>query len=105
MSQYGSGWTPSVSKGLLELLLAKSASVRGFFLPHHSRSYKGHLRALASMWTQGRLDVSLDPTHFVCVALSFLLTCTISNWLHVCADWWQFLRYFGTPLISIWHLL
>ena len=65
MSQYGSGWTPSVSKGLLELLLAKSASVRGFFLPHHSRSYKGHLKALASMWMQGWLDVSLDPTRFV----------------------------------------
>lgn len=65
ISQYGSGWTPSVSKGLLELLLAKSASVRGFFLPHHSRSYKGHLRSLASMWLQGRLDVSLDPTPFV----------------------------------------
>ncbi len=65
MSQYSKGWTPSVSKGLLELLLAKSASVRGFFLPHHSRSYKTHLQALATSWLQGRLDVSLDPTPFM----------------------------------------
>ncbi len=65
MSQYSTGWKPSVSRGLLELLLTKSASVRGFFLPHHSRRYKAHLKSLASLWLQGRLDVSLDPTPFM----------------------------------------
>lgn len=65
MSQYSTGWKPSVSKGLMELLLIKSASVRGFFLPHHSRGYKAHLKCLSSMWLQGRLEVSLDPTPFI----------------------------------------
>ena len=65
MSQYGSGWKPSVSTGLLELLLWKSAAVRGFFLPHHSRLYKKHLQLLAGQWMQGRLHVSLDASKFM----------------------------------------
>ena len=70
MSQYGSGWKPSVSTGLLELLLWKSAAVRGFFLPQHSRLYKRHLQALAGQWMQGRLHVSLDASKFMCACCS-----------------------------------
>ena len=66
MSQYGSGWKPSVSTGLLEMLLWKSAAVRGFFLPQHSRLYRRHLQLLAGQWMQGRLHVSLDTSTFMC---------------------------------------
>lgn len=65
MSQYSSGWKPSTSKGLPELLLAKSASVQGFFLLHHARLFKRHLNTLMQQWMQGSLHVSLDPTKFV----------------------------------------
>lgn len=68
MSQYSSGWQPSVNKGLPEMLLWKSATVRGFFLPHHTRHYKRHLAALTNQWLQGRLHVSLDPSRFMCAA-------------------------------------
>lgn len=69
MSQYASGWKPSVSKGLLELLLTRSASVRGFFLPHHAKHFKEHLSQLTHSWTQGKLHVSLSPIEFKCVSL------------------------------------
>lgn len=65
MSQYGSGWKPSENKGLLELLLQKSASLQGFFLPQHARRFKEHLNHLATLWTQGKLRAEIDTSHFM----------------------------------------
>lgn len=68
MSQYASGWKPSSLRGVPELLLAKSATMTGFFYPHHFRHLKAHLRRLMEAWSSGRLHVSVDPTRFVCAA-------------------------------------
>lgn len=65
MSQYASGWAPSTQKGVAELLLAKSATMTGFFYPHYFRKIKSHLPRLISAWSQGRLHISIDPTRFV----------------------------------------
>lgn len=87
MSQYASGWAPSTQKGVAELLLAKSATMTGFFYPHYFRKIKSHLPRLISAWSQGRLHISIDPTRFVyawsarCAALpviAFLLHFVIS---------------------------
>ena len=52
--------------GLPEQLLSKSASVRGFFLTPHARCFKSHLRKLLAGWESGKLQVTLDSTHFRC---------------------------------------
>ena len=46
-------------------LLQKSASVRGFFLPHFARHYPEHLVRLTSLMAEGKLTVEVDPTEFV----------------------------------------
>ncbi|HEX9952764.1 MAG TPA: zinc-binding dehydrogenase [Rubricoccaceae bacterium] len=45
-------------------LLQKSASVRGFFLPHFVRHYPEHLARLAGLMASGKLRVEVDPTVF-----------------------------------------
>jgi hypothetical protein len=64
MSQYGSGWPQSVSKGLPEMLLYKSASMSGFFLPDHAKHYKRHLQQLTDAMLQGKLRVNMDTQEF-----------------------------------------
>ena len=46
-------------------LLQKSASVRGFFLPHFARYYREHLERLTGLLTSDTLRVEIDPTEFV----------------------------------------
>ena len=65
VSQYASGWAASELKGLPEQLLNKSASMTGFFLPHHFRRMRTHLPHLVQAWSSGKLHVSLDPAKFV----------------------------------------
>lgn len=45
-------------------LLQKSASVRGFFLPHFVRHYPEHLARLAGLMADGSLRVEVDPAVF-----------------------------------------
>ena len=45
-------------------LLQKSASVRGFFLPHFARHYPEHLVRLTALMSEGKLTVEVDPTEF-----------------------------------------
>ena len=52
--------------GLPERLLNKSASVRGFFLPHHGRLFKAHFARLLGALQSGKLKAALDPTPFRC---------------------------------------
>ncbi len=46
-------------------LLQKSASVRGFFLPHFARAYPEHLARLTALLAAGTLHIEVDPTEFV----------------------------------------
>ena len=45
-------------------LLAKSASVRGFFLPHYARHFREHMGRLLGLVASGELRVAVDPTTF-----------------------------------------
>ena len=45
-------------------LLAKSASVRGFFLPHYARHVREHMGRLLGLVASGELQVAVDPTEF-----------------------------------------
>ncbi len=65
MSQYASGWAPSTLKAVPEQLLAKSATMTGFFYPHYFRKIKSHLPRLVQAWSEGSLQVSIDSTRFV----------------------------------------
>ena len=42
------------------MLLFKNASVQGFFLLHHTRKFRHHLRKLNSLYRSGRLAVQVD---------------------------------------------
>ena len=45
-------------------LLSKSASVRGFFLPHYARHFREHMGRLLGLVASGELQVAIDPTEF-----------------------------------------
>ncbi len=45
-------------------LLAKSASVRGFFLPHFTRHMREHMMRLVMLLGEGKLRIAVDPTPF-----------------------------------------
>ena len=45
-------------------LLAKSASVLGFFLPHYARHFREHMGRLMGLVASGELRVAVDPTEF-----------------------------------------
>eukprot|EP00898_Chlorokybus_atmophyticus_P007525 jgi/Chlat1/7774/Chrsp66S07236 len=72
MSQYTAdgekGWAVAQYPGLCEKLLAKSASVCGFFLLHYAGEFKQQLMKLYGLYAQGKLRVQLDPKQFVGVA-------------------------------------
>ena len=64
MSQYGTGWPQTTLKGIPEMLLAKSASLNGFFLPVYASLFKNHLSQLTQAMMQGQLKVNMDTTLF-----------------------------------------
>ncbi|MEM6785448.1 MAG: quinone oxidoreductase family protein [Bacteroidota bacterium] len=45
-------------------LLAKSASVRGFFLPHFPRLFRPHMERLFGLVQSGEFQVAIDPVRF-----------------------------------------
>ena len=65
MSQYGAGWPVAQHKGLPEKLLKKSATLKGFFLPHHASKYAKHLDRLFELHKSGQLRVEIDKEQFV----------------------------------------
>ena len=77
--------------GLPELLLNKSAAVRGFFVTSHAKHFKSHFSRLLSQWESGRLKITLDSKQFRCVPLpgcwapGWSATCTLpcTIWLRV----------------------
>eukprot|EP00117_Sycon_ciliatum_P037711 scpid71088/ scgid28149/ Zinc-binding alcohol dehydrogenase domain-containing protein 2 len=46
--------------GMPPMLLRRSASVRGFFLFHHTKKWKSHFLQLASLYEQGKLKSLVD---------------------------------------------
>ena len=45
-------------------LLWKSASVRGFFLPHYARHFREHMGRLLGLVASGEVTAAVDPTEF-----------------------------------------
>lgn len=45
-------------------LVSRSASVRGFFLPHYASHFRSHMQELFGLVRRGALQVSIDPTPF-----------------------------------------
>lgn len=67
MSQYQApgGWKPLPHTGLPDKLLARSATVVGFFLIQYRHRFRAHLRRLVRAWEAGELHVSMDTRRFV----------------------------------------
>ena len=65
VSQYAAGWAPSAHVGLPELLLARSATCAGFFLPAYAAHFKRHLARLVAALEAGRLRAVVDAERFV----------------------------------------
>lgn len=64
MSQYSSGWKPSILKGLPERLLAKNQSLVGFFLLNYAQHFQRHFNMLQDLYREGKITIALDPSRF-----------------------------------------
>jgi NADPH:quinone reductase-like Zn-dependent oxidoreductase len=64
MSQYSSGWKPSVLTGIPERLLAKNQSLIGFFLMNYAAHFQRHFSDILSRFLNGTLKVALDDVPF-----------------------------------------
>ena len=64
ISEYVEGPQPVRQPRVYTHLLAKSASVHAFFLPHFSRYYREHTARLFQLISDGSLRVAIDPTQF-----------------------------------------
>ncbi|XP_030638675.1 prostaglandin reductase 3 isoform X2 [Chanos chanos] len=58
--QTATGLTPVKAGTLPAKLLQKSASVRGFFLPHFTADYRESLRSMMQLFAEGRLVCEVD---------------------------------------------
>ena len=67
MSRYASGWAaPSAAPTTVQdVLLFKSATCVGFFLPLYAAHFRRHVAQLASMHASGQLTIAIDPELFV----------------------------------------
>jgi hypothetical protein len=64
VSEYKSGAEKVSSERIYTRLLPKSASIRGFFLPHFAESFGEHMTRLMKLVQSGALHVSIDDTIF-----------------------------------------
>ncbi len=64
VSEYVDGAERVTDVRVYHRLLAKSASVRGFFLPHYARHFREHMERLLGWVASGELTVAVDPTEF-----------------------------------------
>lgn len=64
VSEYKSGAEKVSSERIYTRLLPKSASIRGFFLPHFAESFGEHMTRLMKLVQSGALHVSIDDTVF-----------------------------------------
>ena len=65
IGEYVDGLESVTGPRIYARLLAKSASVSGFFLPHFREFFRPHLATLAASLASGELQVAIDPTEFV----------------------------------------
>ena len=68
VSEYVEGLERVTRPRIYARLLKKSASVRGFFLPHFRRYFEEHVQRLFWLLERGRLHVAIDPEEFTGVA-------------------------------------
>jgi NADPH:quinone reductase-like Zn-dependent oxidoreductase len=64
VSEYVDGLEETTGPRVYASLLQKSASIRGFFLPHFAEHYAAHVRALVGLVQGGELQVAIDERQF-----------------------------------------
>ena len=64
IGEYVDGAERTTDVRVYHRLLAKSASIRGFFLPHYRRHFRAHMAELFGLVRAGGLSVAVDPTRF-----------------------------------------
>jgi NADPH-dependent curcumin reductase CurA len=66
VSEYekGMAWESVDQVRIYHSLLAKSAVIRGFFLPHYPHRFPEHLRKLMTLVAEGKIDAPIDPVEF-----------------------------------------
>lgn len=60
----GMNWESVSQVRVYHSLLAKSAVVRGFFLPHYPQRFPEHLSRLMTLVGEGRITAPIDPVEF-----------------------------------------
>jgi NADPH-dependent curcumin reductase CurA len=64
VSEYKNGPEAVDRERIYTSLIAKSASIRGFFLPHFAEHFRSHMNKLLRRHRSGGLDISIDGTSF-----------------------------------------
>jgi NADPH-dependent curcumin reductase CurA len=66
VSEYekGMAWESVDHVRIYHSLLAKSAVVRGFFLPHYPHRFPEHLQKLMTLVAEGKISAPIDPVEF-----------------------------------------
>jgi hypothetical protein len=64
VSEYKDGPEPVESERIYTSLIAKSASVRGFFLPHFAEHFRSHMNKLLRQYRSSSLDIAIDDATF-----------------------------------------
>ena len=64
VSEYKEGPKPVTDERIYTTLIAKSASIRGFFLPHFAEHFRSHMNKLLRQYRSGTLDIAIDDNVF-----------------------------------------
>jgi len=64
VSEYKDGPEPVTDERIYTTLIAKSASIRGFFLPHFAEHFRSHMNKLLRQYRGGTLDIAIDDNVF-----------------------------------------
>lgn len=66
VSEYekGMAWEEVTAVRIYHALLAKSAVIRGFFLPHYPHRFPEHLQKLMTLVAEGKIVAPIDPVEF-----------------------------------------
>lgn len=66
VSEYekGMAWEAVEQVRIYHSLLAKSAVIRGFFLPHYPHRFPDHLQKLMTLVAEGKISAPIDPVEF-----------------------------------------
>jgi NADPH-dependent curcumin reductase CurA len=64
VSEYKDGPEAVTDERIYTTLISKSASVRGFFLPHFAEHFRSHMNKLLRQYRGGTLDIAIDDSVF-----------------------------------------